>query len=187
MKKNLQSKVAKAALELLANEAWDSLSPDKLAAQADLPLPQIQKAFPIPRSLIPAIVDWVDEKTESAEPDATAAPADTLFELLMNRFETMGSFKPSFVALAETIRRRPPEAFTFYHSFRPFLAKALLLSQPKAERRPSEAQIVCLAGIYAFTFFRWAEDKTPDMCRTMAALNGAIKSCEEFLFRTLEI
>ncbi len=185
MDDRFQNEVAGAALVLLASEPWDALSPDKIARQAGLPLRKVEKDFPCPSDLIPAIVGWVEAQKKAAPPDSAASPVDVLFESLMNRFEAMDAFKGSFVSLAETIRRRPPEAFAFYRSLRPFLIESLSLSQPKEAKKPSEAQVACLAGAYVFAFFRWADDETPDLRHTMASLDSTLKSCKIFLFHTL--
>jgi hypothetical protein len=116
------------------------------------------KSLSIHAAFIRAIVDWLTKKRKRRSLTQRCT-ADTLLS-----FSGTAS-KDGFVqAFFLRLRKRfadVAEAFTFIIPSA-FFGKGSSALATKAERGPARRNRF-LAGIYAFTFFRWAEDETPDM------------------------
>jgi len=181
-----QSKAAMAALALLPTTPWDLLSLESVAKKSKLPPKQIRSAFPDTNALIPAIVRLFDEAVSGSlePPDEDSSFEDLLFDSLMLRFEAMQPYREGLIALDSACRHRPALALCLYRAMRESMKKTLELLGFRNDALLSFGRVSLLLCVYQMVFYRWCDDTTPDLDKTMAALNATLQACRK-TFRPL--
>ena len=113
--------------------------------------------------------------------EADAAPRDRLFEVLMHRFDLLAPYKAGLRGLAHEARRGRvdvlPLACRLPRSLRWMLEGAGIATG--GFRGAARVKVLGLA--YLATLRVWLEDDSPDLARTMASLDRALRRAEPFL------
>lgn len=176
-----------AALRLAALHGWVDLTPGEVYTEARLPPPQYMmrdnKAI---WSLVDDILASLDEQVHTlVAPSLSANWRDNLFELLMTRFDLM---QPDRLAYVDIM----PAALTRACAAGPLLTRRLLRAMdavlttaqvplPKALR---PLAVSTLTGIYLSLIETWRQDDSPDLAKTMAAVDKRIGWFEKILRET---
>jgi AcrR family transcriptional regulator len=180
---NEADRIIDAALTLTATAGWRGLSLASIAAAAELPILTVYRIFSSKQAILCAFYRRLDEmvlaEPTPAEPDER--PRDRLFDLLMRRFDAL---KPHKAAL-EVLRRELPGD--------PLTALCAGTSLLRSMRWMLEAADVPTGGVrgmvtiklasaaYLSTMRIWQRDDSPDLGRTMAALDARLRRIERWL------
>jgi AcrR family transcriptional regulator len=180
---NQADRIIDAALGLLATEGWRRLSLAAIAAAAELPILQVYRIFPSKQAVLCGLYRWVDEIV-LAEPPAAEAderPRDRLFDLLMRRFDALQAYKPAFDVLRRELPGDPLSAVC---------AGAALLRSMRWMLEAAGISVVGWRGAIAVRLASaaylsamrvWQRDDSPDLARTMAALDARLRQIERWL------
>jgi ubiquinone biosynthesis protein COQ9 len=180
-RKTDQTKLAEAALALADDMGWDALRFKDIAKKAKVSVKAVEAEF----SDIWDLLKWVLKKLESdtkkrVEDHLGDAWRDNLGEILMTRFELAQNHRAAFASLGPAFLRHPGEARRFLRQFYGMLDRTLQLAG--LDRKL--CQPACVAGlgaIYLSLVNVWADDDTPDLARTMAAIDRRLDLLENFL------
>jgi AcrR family transcriptional regulator len=179
-------RIIDAALALIPTIGWRGLSLAAIAGAAELPILQVYRTFQSKQAILGAFHRRIDE-TVLAEPSPAEPgerPRDRLFDLLMRRFDALQPYK----AAIEVLRRELPGD--------PLTALCAGTSLLRSMRWMLEAADVPTGGVrgmvtvkmasvaYLLTMRIWQRDDSPDLGRTMAALDGRLQRIERWLRRT---
>jgi AcrR family transcriptional regulator len=175
-------RIIDAALALVATEGWRRLSLAAIAARAELPILQVYRIFRSKPAILCGLHKRVDAivlaEPPSAEPDER--PRDRLFDLLMRRFDALQPYKTSLEVLRRELQSDPVTALclgtSFLRSMRWMLEAADI---PTGGLRGAIAlRLTCAA--YLSTARVWQRDDSPDLTRTMAALDARLRRIERW-------
>jgi AcrR family transcriptional regulator len=170
----------------VASEGWRHLSLAEVAHSAELPILRVYRTFGSKQAILRGLYRRVDEAALAEPPPAEPAerPRDRLFDLLMRRFDTLKPYRPTL----EVLRRElPGDPVTV------LCAGASLL---RSMRWMLEAADISTAGVrgalavkltaaaYLSTMRIWQQDNSPDLARTMAALDVRLRRIERWLAPT---
>lgn len=171
--------VVSAALALVAEHGWSRLSMAAVAARAGLPLLDVYRAVPS-KAMLPALVVAATDRAVLAggTADAAESPRDRLFDVLMRRFDALQARRPGMVALMRGLRSDP----VALSRFAPRLARSLGWMLEAADI-PSGGIVgalrtQALAVVHADALRVWLDDDTPDMAKTMAAVDRGLARLE---------
>ncbi|MDA8232404.1 MAG: TetR family transcriptional regulator [Magnetospirillum sp.] len=167
-----------AALALAAERGWRSLSLADIAERAQLPLADLAERFPSKAALLDAYFRSVDSRMLAAGPEPGEVARDRLFEVLMRRFEAMA---PDRHALMVILRESGDDPLTLFCGARRFLrsmALALEAAGLSSSGLGGMARLEGLMGIYLYVLRAFLGDDTPDLTRTMATLDKALRRAE---------
>jgi len=167
-----------AALALAAERGWRSLSMADIAGQAGMPLAELIERFPNRRSLLGAYVESVDSRMLAGGAVAGENARDRLFDVAMRRFEAMA---PDRAALGAILRQSGGDPCALACGARRFLrsmALTLEASGLSAAGLSGMARVQGLAAAYLYALRTFLGDDTPDLSRTMAALDRALRRAE---------
>ena len=179
-------RIIDAALARVASEGWRHLSLATIADAAGLPMLSVYRTFGSKQAILRGLYRRVDEAALAEPPSAEPAerPRDRLFDLLMRRFDILQPYKP---ALEVLWRELPGDPLTI------LCAGAWLL---RSMRWMLEAANISTAGLrgtlavkltaaaYSSTMRVWHGDDSPDLARTMAALDARLRRIERWLAPT---
>lgn len=179
-------RIIDAALARVASKGWRHLSLAEVAHSAELPILRVYRTFGSKQAILRGLYRRVDEAALAEPPPAEPAerPRDRLFDLLMRRFDTLKPYRPTL----EVLRRElPGDPVTV------LCAGASLL---RSMRWMLEAADISTAGVrgalavkltaaaYLSTMRVWQQDNSPDLARTMAALDARLRRIERWLAPT---
>jgi AcrR family transcriptional regulator len=166
-----QTKLAEAALSLAAKRDWDSLAIKDIAKKAKVSVKAAEKTFPD----IWELLKWIFKKLENDTKNLVKKQLggdwrDNLGEILMTRFDLAQQHRAAYLSLLPAFLRNPQQAPRFARQFYRMLDDTLRL----AGLEKKLCQPVCVAGlgaVYLSLVDAWSRDDTPDMSKTMAAID----------------
>jgi AcrR family transcriptional regulator len=175
-------RIIDAALGLFATEGWRGTSLAAIAAAAGLPILQVYRIFRSKQAILAGFFRRVDEivLAELPTPEADERPRDRLFDLLMRRFDALQPHKPALEVLRRELPGDPVAGFcagtALLRSMRWMLEAADI---PVSGFRGAIA-VRLASGAYLSTMRVWLRDDSPDLARTMAALDARLRRVERW-------
>ena len=179
-------RIIDAALARIASDGWRHLSLAAVADAAGLPIMRVYRTFGSKQAILRGLYRRVDEAALAQPPPSEPAerPRDRLFDLLMRRFDTLQPYKPALEVLRRELPGDPATVLC---------AGAALL---RSMRWMLEAADISTGGLrgalaveltavaYLSTMRVWQRDDSPDLARTMAALDARLRRIERWLAPT---
>jgi AcrR family transcriptional regulator len=173
-------RIIDAALGLVATEGWRGTSLAAIATAAQLPILQVYRIFHSKQAILAGCFRRLDEivLTELPAPEADERPRDRLFDLLMRRFDALRPYKPALEVLRHEFPGDPITGLcagvSLLRSMRWMLEAADI---PISGIRGAVAlRLSCAAYLSAMRV--WLQDDSPDLARTMAALDARLRRIE---------
>jgi ubiquinone biosynthesis protein COQ9 len=180
-----RSKAVRAAMELAQRRDWGDITLADIAQQAGLDLADLRREFACKSDIVRAFQAEVDAevlaKAKQAGPEASVR--DRLFDIVMTRFEVMGSYKPALRRIACYMRCRPGEVSLLACSSLASQYWMLAGAGAKMSGAGAAVRVTGLAAVYGKVFQVWLDDSSTSLDRTMAALDRALSNGERMLER----
>jgi len=178
--RNEADRIIDATLALIPTEGWRGLSLAAIAAGAELPILQVYRIFHSKQAILGGLYRRLDHivlaDPPAAEPDER--PRDRLFDLLMRRFDALQPHKPALDVLRRELLGDPVTALcagtSLLRSIRWMLEAADI---PTGGVRGAIA-VKLAAAAYLSAMRVWQRDDSPDLARTMAALDARLRRIE---------
>jgi AcrR family transcriptional regulator len=176
-------RIIDATLTRIVADGWRRLSLAAIAAEAELPILRVYRAFRSKQAILCGFFGRIDEAVLAEPPTAEADehPRDRVFDLLMRRFDALRRHKP----MLEVLRRELPGD--------PITALCLSARLSRSMRWMLDAAGIATGGLSGILAVRltgvaylsvmriWRGDDTPDLARTMAALDMRLRRIERWL------
>lgn len=169
--------VALAALELAAARGWAALDMAALAAVAGLSLAELRVLAGDRVEAVAAAMRMIDRQVleRVGAPDEALPPRERIFDVFMERFEAMEAHRPGIVAIMEGVARCPAAAARLA----PEVGRSVawMLTAAGATRPGCRGALlhVGAVAVWARAAHAWRGDAGPDLPRTMAALDQALR------------
>lgn len=122
-------------------------------------------------------LDYLDETLDQFTLHENAPWKDQVFDLFMTRFDLLTPLKPGVLELSKAILLSPILLTRYSCRLNTSIMKMISKATPKeggAFRREG------LIPVYGWVFWTWLQDTTPDLSKTMAALDQALDKYLEF-------
>jgi AcrR family transcriptional regulator len=174
-------RIVDAALALAAREGWARLSLAAIAGEAGLPLLEVYRHFRSKSAILAAFRHRVDVETLAGAGEEGDRPRDRLFDTLMRRFEVLAPYKEGLRAIARDSAADPLAALAQGPDLVRSMAWMLEASGIRSDGWRGTPRAHLLAGIYLSAMRVWLADDSPDMVKTMAALDRRLRDCERWL------
>jgi ubiquinone biosynthesis protein COQ9 len=180
-----RNKIVDAALRLAASDGWAGLSLDRIAREAGIGLAEFRKEFSSKADILAAFTRAVDDAVlaKIGPAEASFAPRDRLFDVLMTRFEAMAPYKAGLKRICETMHRSLGDSVTQLGASARSLYWMLAAAGIDAEGSRGAIRVPGLIALYARVFDIWLEDDDPGLARTMAALDSRLRRGERAMQR----
>lgn len=176
-------RIVRAALALIARAGWRRLSLAAVAEEAGLPILRLYRRFRSRQAILAAIFRQIDEtvlaEPPPAEPDER--PRDRLFDLLMRRFDALAPNKEAVAALARELPRDPAAALCAAAALARSMRWMLEAADVSTAGLSGAVAVRLAANAYLATMRVWQRDDSPDLARTMSALDSRLRRIERWL------
>ncbi len=182
--KDFKTLVVESALELAAEKGWGEVTLRDIAERSGVSLAALQEHFADRTDILCAFGRMIDRKVlEGAptDPDDGTPMRERLFELLMDRFEILNDSREGVKAVLKSFRSDPKPMVLHM----PYLCRSMgwMLEAAGADTNGISGgiKVAGLTGIYLKVLCVWAEDESPDLPKTMAALDQALGRAEAIM------
>jgi len=177
---DMGEKVVMAALEFATAGRWHDVALPEIAAAADISPAELHSLFPVKTSIIAAFVKKIDQQVVAQEFgfENEDTPRDRLFEVLMRRFDALGPYRAAVRTFSRDLTTDPIGMLclgsTAMVSANWILETANIPSSgPFGLLRANGLLVVWLGALRV-----WLADDSPDLSRTMAALDRYLRRTE---------
>lgn len=168
-----------AALALVDERSWSRLTMAEVADYAGVSLVDAYEAFPTKLALLAGLVTGTDrEMLRGGATESLDSPRDRLFDLLMRRFDSLQARRSGLTALIRQLPRDPIAALTIAVALGNSLAWILEAAGVSAQGPMGMLRIKGLGLVYLNALRVWMQDDSPDMARTMAAVDKGLSRAE---------
>lgn len=173
-----------ATLALAAERGWRGLALTDIAKRAGTPLADLVEHFPSRAAILDAYLRRIDHAMmagggEGGASGSDETPRDRLFEVIMRRFDAMSRDRK---ALAAILRQSGDDPWAVLCGGRRFLRSMALILETaglSAAGLGGLARVNGIAVVYLYVLKNFLADDSPDLARTMAALDKALRRAED--------
>lgn len=174
-----KGKALRAALDLAATWEWSGITMDDIAEECGCSPSDLRKVFKDRNEILIAYGEQLDHKVaENVFVDEDSAERDRLFDVIMERFDILNQDRAAILSIARSFCKDPKSAATGL----PHLGQSMLsmLEVAKIDAGGPRGMLISvgLTGVYLYALKTWREDESPDMGKTMAALDKALGHAE---------
>jgi AcrR family transcriptional regulator len=175
-----EDRIIDAALDLAALKGWRDLGLRDIATEAGIGLAELYDAFPGKDAILEGYARRLDRETLAAEgTDLGEEPArDRLFDAVMRRLDLMAPHKAAVAAILHDVTRDPLWAACHAPGFLRSIDWLLEAADLRATRLRGAIRRTGLAAIYLDVLRVWLRDDSPDLARTMAALDRRLRQAD---------
>jgi hypothetical protein len=174
-KATVETRLADAALKLLAKKRWSDLTLVEVAKAAKIPFAQLQPLAASKSALIGLILNRIGGEIASRyKPDKGSHSArDRLFDVAMTWFEVLAARKATIRSLYDGLKRDPLSLLAARGEI--VAAAGWLLALAEADTGPAAGfRAIGFALLIARAIPVWLDDGK-DMTKTMARLDGDLR------------
>ncbi|GAA0582402.1 hypothetical protein [Caenispirillum bisanense] len=180
---SLPDRIGAAVFTVAEAHGWPRVTPAEVALAADLDVHEVLRSHPGHEALVDEAFRYTDRLALSGrtEADPSEPVRDRLFDVLMARFEAMAPYRQAIASYLKGLPLRPFDGL--YSAFRLGRSMALTLEAAglSASGLTGYARIKGLAYTYLWVLRTFVQDDTPDLARTMAALDKALKNLDDLV------
>ena len=174
---DIEIKIAENTLKKLHVKSWGKLTMDDVLGKSK----KKQKYINTKNDLLKNLNRYVDniliEKTKYIENSSTK---DTLFEVLMLRFDIIQQNRISFLKIFEELKKSPKKILKLFPSLLESMIVTAELAKFNVNGLSGSIRLKGLFIVYFITFFTWVDDKTDSLETTMNALDKNLDHAEKF-------
>ena len=171
-------RVIEHTLRLAAERGWYRVGLADIAAAAKLSLAELYRLYPSRAAILTAFVRSIDEAVLAKGEAEGATARERLFDLLMRRFEALRPHKEGLAAILTACRGDPFALLCGGLRLKRSLAWTLEAAGLASHGLLGRARLKGLALVYLATLRVWLQDDSPDLSRTMAALDRQLGRAE---------
>ena len=179
-KPDIPQRIIDAAMTLAAQKGWRDLSLAEIAAAAKLPLSKVYPVFPSKPAILRGLSRRADAEVLAGEdPEAREGSArDRLFDVLMRRFDALAPYKEALGHVLYDVGRDPVAACGALTQFRRSMACMVEAADLSAAGVRGALRVKAVGLVYLDTLRVWLRDDSPDLAKTMAALDRDLRRLE---------
>jgi AcrR family transcriptional regulator len=174
---NPRDRIVSAAMRLAGDRRWRDITLIDIAEAAGLTLADLKQHVASKTDVLKAFTAAIDDEVlrKAVRPQTAQSPRDSLFEVLMARFDALEPHKAALRSIVPDAVPDPDHVCAVLASQRWMLHAAGIDS----EGARGVVRTLGLASVYASVFRTWLDDDDPGLARTMAALDRRLRRGEQ--------
>lgn len=170
--------IVDAAMALAAERGWAGIALADIAAAAGMPLLEIYRRYRSKTAILAAFQRRIDAEilAGAGEEETAERPRDRLFDVLMRRFDALRPYRESLRAIGRDAASDPFALLGSAASFVRSMSWMLEAAGIAASGLRGSARAYVLGGVYLSVVKVWLDDDSPDLMKTMAALDRRLRA-----------
>ena len=172
-----------AFLGLVADKGFAAVTLREVAEAAGLGLADLYRLFPDKVALVAAFLARVDAEVlagTSSQSDPEETVRDRLFDTMMRRYDALRPHRAALKAIRQGAERDPMLALSLGPALRRSMAAMLEAAGVPSDGLPGALRQNGLLALHYAVTRVFDEDETGDLSKTMAALDGRLKTAERW-------
>ncbi len=184
-KKLTKDDIVTQTLDLASELGWENLTLSDVADKTGLSLAELHDHFACKSDILFAFGRMIDRRVLEAftKPDTGESCRDRLFDVMMERFEILNDYRDGLLSILHAFKSDPKEAVISSPHLCCSMSWMLEVSGIETNGLRGAAKVIGLTGIYLKTLKTWKEDDSPDLGKTMAALDKHLGQAENLANR----
>ena len=185
MQPETRQKIIDSFMDLLGETAWESVTFERLAGRAGVPLSALRGAYDTRVDIIADYARRIDEGIlDSTDPDmAKEGPRERLFDLLFSRLEALSRHKRAIANLGRAARRDPGLALALSRIAAISMSWMLTAAGIRATGAQGMLRAQGLALVWSRVLRTWLHEDDPGLPQTMAQLDSQLRRAERAALR----
>ena len=177
--------LVKVALTQAEQLGWAYVTLNDVADAAEISLAALHTHFDDKSDILVALGRMIDRRVlESFDKiGGEASPRDRLFDVMMERFDVLNDYRSGVIAILHSFRFDPEDAVLSCPHMCRSMSWMLEAAGEDTNGFKGATKIVGLTGIYLKVLKTWKDDTSPDMGKTMAALDKHLGQAERLADR----
>ena len=180
-KADQKQKIIAIALDLAVTQGWDRTILRDIAEKSGISLLELYDIFEDKTDILIQLDRMIDQTVLEGlgcfAPEAS--PKERLFDILMDRFAALNEYREGITAIIESFKYDPKQVVISM----PYLCKSMawMLEAAGIETNGIRGaiKVAGLTGLYLKVLRTWKEDISPDLSKTMSALDKALGTAEK--------
>lgn len=181
-KKSVRERGVEAALKLAEIQGWDMVTLRDIADEAGVSAAELHEHFEDKVDILVALGRMIDRKVleNIGEIDPADSPRDALFDIFMERFDVLNDHRAGLIAILSSFKLDPKQAVISC----PHLCRSMSWMLEAANINTSgirgALKVTGVTAMYLNVLRTWMSDDSPDLSRTMSALDKSLNRAEQF-------
>ncbi len=186
--KTLKDKAIEAALSLAASKNWQDVSFEEIIEKAGIELEEAREYFDDKSDIMAAYGRIIDRKMVAniSSSAADMSHREQIFDVLMERFDVVNEDRTAIISILNSFKGDPKQAILSLPHLGRSMTRVLEAVNISTQGIAGCVRVTGLTGVYLYVLKIWIEDDSPDMAKTMAALDKALDKAE-MLYNSLPI
>ncbi len=181
--RSVNDRALDAFLRLVGEKGYAPVALREVAETAGLGVAELYRAYPDKVALISAFLAKIDGEVlagvpQQSDPEETAR--DRLFDVLMRRYDALRAHRVALAAIRRAATRDPLLALELGPALRRSMAAMLEAASLASDGLVGAVRQNGLLAIDYAVSRVFDRDETPDLSKTMAALDGRLKTAERW-------
>lgn len=173
-----RGRVLDAALKLAAERGWRRTRLADIAAEAGVGLDGLRAQFPSKAAIVGGLIRRTDERALAMGPAEGSSARDRLFDVLMRRFDALAPDRAGIAAILGALAVDPAAALCHAPRVMVSMAWTLEAAGLSASGPIGLIRAKGLLAVYLWALKAWLDDSSPDLAKTMAALDRGLRQAE---------
>ncbi|MBN9091026.1 MAG: helix-turn-helix transcriptional regulator [Reyranella sp.] len=172
-----------AFLALVAEKGFTEVTLRDVAAKADTGLADLYRRYPDKVALVSGFLARTDDAVLAGTPraiDPEETARDRLFDVMMRRYDALKPYRVALTSIRRTATRDPLLALALGPALRRSMAAMLEAAGLASEGLSGAVRQNGLLAIDCAVARVFDRDETQDLSKTMAALDGRLKTAERW-------
>jgi len=173
------------AMELSEQLGWEHITLVDVAESAGISLAALHDHFDDKMDILVQLGRMIDRRTLEGfdQVEGEASARDRLFDVLMERFDVLNDYRGGVISVLHSFRYDPKQAVISCPHLCRSMSWMLEAAGVETNGFRGAAKIIGLTGVYLRVLKVWSSDESPDMGKTMAALDKHLGQAESLANR----
>ena len=177
---DIKAKIVEISLALAVEQGWEKTSLRDIAEKAGLSLAELYDVIDDKEDVLVLLGRMIDKQVMAGgnTPDEDVSARDRLFDLMMDRYDALNEHRDGVMAILESFKYDPKQmVISLPHLCRSmtWMLEACHLDTTGIK---GAIKVAGLTGVYIKVLRTWMDDDSPDLSKTMAALDKALERVE---------
>lgn len=180
-KADIANHIVTTAVDLAAEKGWRALTLADVAQAARVPMSALYRHCPTKPDLLAGFSRMIDQAVLSEGlPGEEESPRDRLFDLMMRRFDVLSGHRAGVKAILRDLRLDPLTTLLQARQLELSMRWTLQSAGISTAGLLGRARVQALGLIYGLVLRAWEQDDSPDLDRTMKALDQRLRQAEQW-------